>query len=217
MVRRHAQRESPHHTSHRTPAERTRPVPSSKTRPQPTSHGQRPVVAAALVADPFEPGAKLAVVRNMREHPLHILANSGRITEAQKLAGERFRAKWEIAAIGGQTTVDPGKLRVDGGRSSPGSLSDGAAEAMEWLNRIAAGKVGLIGFLLLVAVCGEGRGIGETARRWRRDGSQFVAAGRPGDGYILGRLVEALDALLDAEGMTAIGQTNRHPNGRQGA
>jgi hypothetical protein len=88
---------------------------------------------------------------------------------------------------------------------------------MEWLNRIAAGKVGLIGFLLLVAVCGEGRGIGETARRWRRDGSQFVAAGRPGDGYILGRLVEALDALLDAEGMTAIGQTNRHPNGRQGA
>ena len=157
------------------------------------------VVKAAVVDDPLEAGAKLRVSRNLRESPILMLHGNGRIDDAQLVAGELFRQRWEAAAVGGSMRgTDWGKARVDGGKPVAGVVGDRAADAMEWLNRVARYEgVGKIGFGVLVAVCGEGKGIAETAGHW--EGAHVVAGSR-GAGFVLGRLLEALDGLIEGEG-----------------
>jgi hypothetical protein len=166
------------------------------------------VIREIEVDDPYEKGAKLRVARNIREHPLHILHANKRIDGAQLLAGEMFRRRWERAAIGASKSIDLSAIRVDGGGPVLGTITDGAAESIEWLNRVARYPgCGKVGFAILSQICGEGRGIAETADRWL---GAHVVAGSRGQGFVIGRLIEALDALIECEGMVAVGRRKRN-------
>jgi hypothetical protein len=174
-----------------------------RSSPLTSAHYLQSQLVAADVDDPYEKGAKLRVMRNLREHPLHMLAHKGVITDAQKYAGEIFRAKYERAVIGASIAIDYSKDRVDGG-PTPEPLSETQQRAVEWLNDVARyPSIGKIGFAILTQICGEGHGIAETAQKWR---STHVQAGPRGEGYISSRLVECLDGLLDYMGAVAIGK-----------
>lgn len=166
------------------------------------------VIREIEVDDPYEKGVTVRVARNIREHPLHILHANKRIDSAQMVAGEMFRRRWEKAAIGPSRSIDLSAIRVDGGRPVGGTVSDGAAEALEWLNRVARYPgCGKVGFAILSQICGEGRGIAETAKMWA---GAHVVAGSRGQGFVIGRLIEALDALIECEGMVAVGRRKRN-------
>ncbi len=168
-----------------------------------SSHYLQSYLVAADVPDPYEPEKPLRVMRNLREHPLHMLAHNGRITDAQKWAGEIFRAKYERAVIGASIAIDYSKERVDGGPAIE-PLTEGQQRAVEWLNQVARyPSIGKIGFAILTQICGEGRGIAETAEKWR---GAHVQSGPRGEGYISSRLVECLDGLLDFMGAVAVGR-----------
>ncbi len=190
----------------------TTTAPEGVTKPrrvklQEPAHRQA-VIREIEVDDPYEKGAKLRAARNIREHPLHILHANKRIDSAQLLAGEMFRRRWERAAIGASRSIDLSAIRVDGGGPVLGTITDGAAESMEWLNRVARYPgCGKVGFAILSQICGEGRGIAETADRWL---GAHVVAGSRGQGFVIGRLIEALDALIECEGMVAVGRRKRN-------
>ena len=150
------------------------------------------VLAVDDVDDPYEKGAKLRVVRNLREHPISMLAHNGRITEAQRIAGMEFCRRFEAASIGQQRAIDYSRTRVDGGGAVE-PLPERVQEAVEWLKRCSR-SVGLHGWPILISVAGEGRGLQETAKLFHRSG---CPKGRAGDGYIMGILVMALEAVLD--------------------
>lgn len=163
-------------------------------------------LAEDIVDDPYEPGAKLRVIRNVREHPISRLAHAGQISESQKICAEMFRARYERSMLGGTTSIDYAKDRVDGGQLSE-PLSEAVQEATQWLNDCARySGCGQIGWSVLTHVCGEGRGIREVARLMRGSG---VPAGRPGDGYVLGVLVVSLECLIQHLGMEAVGRQRR--------
>ena len=163
-------------------------------------------LAEGLVDDPYEPGAKLRVVRNIREHPVSRLAHNGRISESHRICAELFRAKYERAMIGGARAIDYAKERVDGGL--PGdTLTEAAQEAAQWLNDCARySGCGPIGWSILTLVCGEGRGIQETARLMRGSGAP---GGRQGEGWVHGVLVTSLECLIQHLGMEAVGRRPR--------
>ena len=52
------------------------------------------------VDDPYEPGAKIVTLRNLRDDPLGRLHDRNQIDEAQFQAGRRFQADWERAEKG---------------------------------------------------------------------------------------------------------------------
>lgn len=165
------------------------------------------LLSPADVDDPYEPGAKLRVIRNLREHPIATLHHNGRISESQRIAAELFRSKYELSVLGAAKAIDYTKERVDGGKLSE-PLSERSQEAFQWLNNVARyPSIGKVGFSILVAICGEGKGIAETAKTWS---GAHVVAGSRGQGFILGRLIEALEGLIEHCGMTAIG-TRRRP------
>jgi hypothetical protein len=170
-------------------------------KPKPvTLAGQYPraVIAPADVDDPFEKGAKLRVVRNLREHPIAFLEAKGVLSTSQVIAADTFRKKWEATQRGNQA-IDYSKTRVDGGKLSD-PLSERVQEAVSWLNLAARYPgIGVVGFAILVSVCGEGRGIAETAKRHNKTGPR-------GEGYISSRLCEALDALNDHMDQVATGK-----------
>lgn len=163
-------------------------------------------LAEGMVDDPYERGAKLAVVVNVREHTISRLAHGGQISESQRIAAEMFRANYERAGIGGATAIDYTKERVDGGLPAE-PLSEGVQRATQWLNDVARHSgCGQTGYAVLVALCGEGKGIEETAKRFRGSGAP---AGKPGNGWVLGVLVVSLEALIQHLGMEAIGKRRR--------
>lgn len=149
-------------------------------------------LATGEAQDPENPGTTAAVVRNVAEHPLSYMHNAGQITDVQLYAGEQFRRQFELAGIGGARAIDYSKTKVDGGILSD-PLSDRVQDATGWL--MAAQRsphVGMIGYKLLEAICGEGKRVKEVAFTW--SGSMSIK-GRSADGYIRGRLQEALDGL----------------------
>lgn len=160
-------------------------------------------LAEGIVDDPYEPGAKLRVVKNIREHPISRLAHNGQLSESQRICAEVYRGKYERAILGGAKAIDYSKDRVDGGLPVE-PLSEAVQEAVEWLNDCARNSgCGKAGWAILTHVCGEGRGIQETARLMRGSG---VPGGRAGDGYVLGVLIASLEALIQHLGMEAVGR-----------
>ena len=152
------------------------------------------VLAVDDVDDPYERGAKLRIVRNVREHPIAMLAHLGRITEAQRIAGMEFNRRFEAAAIGQQQAIDYSRTRVDGGGAIE-PLPERVQEAVQWLNGLARYRgTSKTGYAILSQICGEGRGVNETAQRFYNAG---CPKGRAGDGWVLGILVSSLEGVLD--------------------
>lgn len=73
-------------------------------------------VAPAIVDDPLEKGAKLRVVRSVRDDPLAGMHARNQIDDAQLAAGRLWQRYHEDSEIGGARAIDFTKEAVDGGR-----------------------------------------------------------------------------------------------------
>ena len=156
--------------------------------------------------DVFEPHKTARVVRNMREHALSYLEHQGRITADQRLAGDEFRRHYECAMLGAARAIDYTRVRVDGGVVAD-PLTERMQDAHRWLSEASRiPGVGQVGYQLLVNVAGEGQFVSEVAKRW---GGVHAAGSSRAEGYIMGRLCEALDEVAKHFGLIAIGRAKR--------
>ena len=158
------------------------------------SHGSEGMmeVGKRLVDDPLERGQRYAAQVNVRESSIDHMHSRGRIDEAQKLAGDRFRKIWEMASVGRNQAMDTTKEPVDGGGGGD-PISDDLIRASQELSRVMR-SVGQVGSQLLIALVGEGKRVEDVAGNWAREGG--VVSGRRAEGYVTGRMVEALDDLV---------------------
>ncbi len=158
------------------------------------SHGSEGLVeyGARVISDPLEPGQRYTAVVNVRESSIDHMASRGRINTAQSEAGQRFRRLWEKAAVGRNQAMDPSKEFVDGGGITDPISDDLVKASVELANilRIA----GPVGSQLLISLVGEGKRIEDTAKDWSRAGG--VVKGERAEGYVTGRMIEALDDLV---------------------
>lgn len=164
---------------------------TAKAKARPVAQpGKRPVLGERVVDDPLEPGAKLKATVNLAEHPLEMMLARRRLTQAQYEAGVRFRAIFEAAAIGPGRGIDPGRIKVDGGRCGD-PLSDAVLHAQFELRRLS-GAIGMVGDRIMSAVAGAGLPVSELAQRW--PGGEDVRTKRD---YLTMRLKEVLDHLAE--------------------
>lgn len=151
-----------------------------------------------VVPDPWEPGARLSVPCNMRESPIEHMAARKRLNAAQKDAADRYRALYERAQLGPLRAMDLARERLDGGGAGD-AFSD---RVMEAARRIAAANrcLGRVAAALVINVVGEGVSIDALARGYPR------MADKRANGYVTGRLIEALDQLVEHWGLIAEGE-----------
>lgn len=159
------------------------------------SHGSEGLVeyGQRVINDPLEPGQRYEATVNVRESSIDHMASRGRINTAQNEAGQRFRRLWEKAAVGRNQAMDPSKECVDGGGLMD-PISDDLVKASQELAKIMR-VAGPIGSQLLIALVGEGKRIEDTARDWSKAGG--AVRGERAEGYVTGRLIEALDDIVD--------------------
>lgn len=158
------------------------------------SHGSEGMVefGERTIADPLEPGQHYKATVNVRESSIDHMASRGRINTAQAEAGQRFRRLWEKAAVGRNQAMDTTKECVDGGGNID-PISDELVKASIELNRVMS-RLGQVGSRLLISLVGEGRRIEEEAREWTASGG--IVRGERAEGYVTGRMIEALDDLV---------------------
>jgi hypothetical protein len=150
------------------------------------------------VEDPFalKPGETIEVRRRLT--PLVGLCKRGKIDNSQKSAGEIFAKYYANAELGGAKAIDYTREHVEGGGALQ-TLTETQQEAIEWLRRIARHPgVGEQGFRVLTAVCGDEKNIRMYASEWSmKSGGGYGISRRlhSAEGYVLHRLVEALDCL----------------------
>lgn len=149
-------------------------------------------IGERVVADPLERGARLTAKVNVRESTIDHMASRGRINTAQEAAGQRFRRLWEMAAVGNNRAMDPAKEFVDGGAALD-PISDELVKASIELNRVMA-AAGQAGSKLLIAIVGEGKRIEDVALNWSKAGG--IVTGNRAEGYVVARMIEALDDLV---------------------
>jgi hypothetical protein len=145
-----------------------------------------------VIDDPLEPGQRYAARVNVRECSIDHMASRGRIDPAQAEAGQRFRRLWEKASVGRNQAMDLTREAVDGGGLGD-PISDGLVKAGQELARVMR-ELGPVGAKLLISVVGEGKRIEDVASTWTSSGG--VVSGKRAEGYVTGRMVEALDELV---------------------
>lgn len=167
----------------------------SKKRVPYLSHGSEGLVeyGQRTIADPLEPGQRYSATVNVRESSIDHMASRGRINTAQSEAGQRFRKLWEMAAVGRNQAMDQSKEFVDGGAAMD-PISDRLVKASVELAKILR-IVGPVGSQLLISLVGEGKRIEDTAKDWSKAGG--AVKGERAEGYVTGRMIEALDDLVD--------------------
>lgn len=176
--------------SARADADRRAAKAARKAKSASGDHGPQIVPGTKTVDDPMQPGQKLKATVNLAEHPLEMMLARQRLTQAQYEAGIRFRAIYEHAMIGPGRGIDPGKIKVDGGKLGD-PLSDAVLHAHYELRRILP-RLGKIGFDIAVKVCGQGLAVRELARRWPGGDSEKLKAA-----FLGPRLKETLDVLAE--------------------
>jgi len=118
----------------------------------------------AQVDDPYEAGAKIIVMRNLRDDPLARLRARGQIDEGQYLGGRHWQQEYEIAELGAAKAIDTTKEAVDGGQIAQDGLTERQQKAFRAL-ALASIKLGLEGEALMMDFLVHGRGIKEIAAR----------------------------------------------------
>lgn len=149
-------------------------------------------VVQAEVADPYD-GKPLKVSKNARVHPLDHMAHRGRLTDAQKMVGDRFLAVWDRSQIGGARAIDYERVKVDVSFVYRG-LDEGAMQATAELGSICR-AIGRRAYVLLVHVIGHREGIFDLARRLDGRVDQKQAE------HLSKSIREALDDLADHFGV----------------
>lgn len=150
------------------------------------------------VPDPWEPGARISVLCNTRESPIEHMAARKRIDGAQKAAADRYRAVYERAQLGPLRAIDPVKEKLDGGGAGD-AFSDGMLEAARDLAATNQ-TLGRVAATLLIDVVGEGVALDVMAKRYPH------LQDKRAQGYVTGRLIEALDHLVELWGLIAEGR-----------
>ncbi|RYE77618.1 MAG: hypothetical protein EOP19_22645 [Hyphomicrobiales bacterium] len=178
--------------AHRDAADRKAHKAKAKRDAEVAATGVGPKVQKGIkiVPDPYQPGETIPVVVNLAEHPLEMMLARRRLDQALYEAGVRFRRIYEAAEIGPGRGIDPGKIKVDGGRYGD-PLSDSVVHAQFELRRLA-GDLGLVGERIVSAVAGQGSTVAELARRW--PGPEDERTKRD---YLTMRLKEALKLLAE--------------------
>jgi len=180
----------------------------SRRKPPPiTLAGSRQqVLIAGEAVDPFEGDKKITVVRNAREHSISYLHHQRVIDDDQLIAANEFRRRYEAAMLGSSQSIDYSRIRVDGGVVAE-PLTERMQEAHKWLAEASqVPGVGLIGYALLVNVCGESKSLKDVASSWK--GIHAPGSSRNA-GYISARLCEALDEINKHFGLIAVGRARR--------
>lgn len=159
-------------------------------------------IALVEVPDPYEAGRRRVVARNLLSHPSSWMYARGMLDDAQHAASLRIMQLYEQAEIGGSRGIDYSRVRVDGGQ-----LADPLAEDVYGARRALVGvrrATGETGYVIVMAVMGEGVTIERLARE--RPSLSRGLTGKRAEGYISGRLREALDDLVRHWGMVAVGR-----------
>ncbi|MFG1341870.1 hypothetical protein [Xanthobacter autotrophicus] len=157
------------------------------------------------VPDPWEPGARISVPCNMRESPIEHMAARKRIDGAQKDAADRYRMLYERSQLGPLRAMDPVKEKLDGGGAGE-AFSDGLMEAAREL--AATNKsLGRVAAALMISLVGEGLGIDALASRYSHLSAKLA------HGYVTGRLLEALDHLVERWGLISEGRGRKKITG----
>jgi hypothetical protein len=152
-------------------------------------------VAGTVADDPYEPGAKITVLRSLRDDPLAAMHNAKQIDQAQFIAGRHWQRAFELTSVGGVRAVDLTRERVDGGGIPQPTLSDAQLRAFADLKR-AMSALGLEGESLIKDFLGHGWCLRDIAAR-------RGATGERARGYIGWRLRECLDTLAVEFGYAA--------------
>jgi hypothetical protein len=118
-------------------------MPTPKKQPDTPIHDRRStdllrnaLVAPAVVADPYSPGDKIAVVRSIRDDILAEMLARKEIDQAQFDAGRLYEKYAEMAEIGNIRAIDPAREAVDGGRGYEG-ITDRQIDAVRQLAEAA--------------------------------------------------------------------------------
>lgn len=144
-------------------------------------------VAATVADDPYEAGAKITVLRSLRDDPLAAMHGAKQIDQAQFIAGRHWQRAFELTSVGGVRAVDLTRERVDGGGIPQPTLSDAQMRAFADLKR-AMSALGLEGESLIKDFLGRGLTLRDVAAR-------RGVTGERARGYIGWRLRECLDTL----------------------
>jgi len=164
------------------------------------STNRQQVIVAGQVQDVYEPLKKATAAINVREHSLTYLHHLGVISTEQFLSGNEFRRHYEAAILGGFKAIDYSRIRVDGGVVAE-PLTERVQRASKWLGEASSEPgIGRIGYSILCRVAGEGETIRQVALTWPMNAGM---SRQRMEGYIRGRLLEALDALIDYAGVIA--------------
>jgi hypothetical protein len=143
-------------------------------------------IRPAIVDCTFVKGERIPVVKNICEGPIAYMHSHGHIDDAQRMAGEWFRATYERTRMGSMA-VDPSHEPVDtSGRADP--IPDRAIAAIEELTEVRK-EIGRTGYSVVELVCGQGWTVGDVASMLGRE--------RVGVGTILRT---ALDDLAEMRG-----------------
>jgi hypothetical protein len=153
---------------------------------QATNLGVKVMVAPMLVPDPYEAGAQIVVVRNLRDDPLGERHARGTIDEAQYLAGRDYQRDFEQAGGGSVRAIDFTREAVDGGQA-PEPLSLGRMRATGRLGD-AHKALGLDGSAIAQDVLVSGFSVATIAARRGFVGKQWEM-------YFGKRFGECLDCL----------------------
>lgn len=121
-------------------------------------------VAPMVADDPYEPGAKLRVLRSLRNDPLAAMHNAKQIDQAQFVAGRHWQHAFELVEVGGVRAVDLTRERVDGGSIPQATISDAQIRAFGDLTR-ATTALGLEGDSMIRDFLGRGLCLRDIAVR----------------------------------------------------
>ena len=156
-------------------------------------------LAPQEVDDPFEPGAKIIVMRSIRNDPLAALHARNQIDDAQYHGGRAFQRDFETAERG-PCAIDPSKEAVDGGRV-PEPITDDQRMAVERLGR-ADRELGQHGAAIARAILIHGMTIAQL-------GASRGTTTEPELKYLGARFRECLDCLAEVYGFSQKPHTGR--------
>jgi hypothetical protein len=152
-------------------------------------------VTATVADDPYEWGAKITVLRSLRDDPLAAMHSARQIDQAQFVAGRHWQRAFELTSVGGVRAVDLTRERVDGGGIPQPTLSNAQLRAFADLRR-AMSALGLEGESLIKDFLGRGWCLRDIAAR-------RGVTGERARGYVGWRLRECLDTLAVEFGYAA--------------
>lgn len=151
-------------------------------------------IAPVEVMDPYD-GKPLTVMKNVRVHPLDTMLKHGKITDAQKTAGDKFLEIFDKSEIGGARAIDYERVKVDVSFQHRG-IEPSVAESLQKLTAIHR-TLGRRAFSILVQVIG----LRVTPYDLAKERDQIDPPSRDSIGYFTTSFRLALDDLAEHFGV----------------